>query len=301
MLVASGQNIYMNACQACHGADRRGGAGPELLTLKNRINVKEFQHIVNNGKGEMPAFGNLTESDIKNLYNYVTTGAGPGGRFFGASNTPVKISGQVVDSGGAPGGQAQRPVAGPAGVFGRFGMDYGIPYPDGTGAPVDRYFIPPGWGLSFPYIISPPWSTIAAYDLNKGTIKWQVPIGSDIEAEKEGAKNTGMLRAQRQGMVVTSSGILFCTGKDGKIYAFDVDNGKQLWSYELPTGTEGIPAMYEINGKHYLVVCASTPLRFGRQMEQPQNAVAPGAAPKPPPSPVSGKGSYVVFALPGKK
>jgi quinoprotein glucose dehydrogenase len=109
-----------------------------------------------------------------------------------------------------------------------------------------------------------------------------------------------MLRAQRQGMVVTSSGILFCTGKDGKIYAFDVDNGKQLWSYELPTGTEGIPAMYEINGKHYLVVCASTPLRFGRQMEQPQNDVAPGAAPKPPPSPVSGKGSYVVFALPGK-
>jgi quinoprotein glucose dehydrogenase len=301
MLVASGQNIYMNACQACHGADRRGGAGPELLTLKNRINVKEFQHIVNNGKGEMPAFGNLTESDIKNLYNYVTTGAGPGGRFFGASNTPVKISGPVVDSGGAPGGQAQRPVAGPAGVFGRFGMDYGIPYPDGTGAPSDRYFIPPGWGLSFPYIISPPWSTIAAYDLNKGTIKWQVPIGSDKEAEKEGGKNTGMLRAQRQGMVVTSSGILFCTGKDGKIYAFDVDNGKQLWSYELPTGTEGIPAMYEINGKHYLVVCASTPLRFGRQMEQPQNAVAPGAAPKPPPSPVSGKGSYVVFALPGKK
>ena len=301
LLVASGQNIYMNACQACHGADRRGGAGPELLSLKNKLNVKEFQHVVNNGKGEMPAFGNLTESDIKNLYNYVTTGAGPGGRFFGASNTPVKISGPVVDSGGAPGGQAQRPVAGPAGVFGRFGMDYGIPYPEGTGAPVDRYFIPPGWGLSFPYIISPPWSTIVAYDLNKGTIKWQVPIGSDKEAEKEGAKNTGMLRAQRQGMVVTSSGVLFCTGKDGKIYAFDVDNGKQLWSHELPTGTEGIPAMYEVNGKHYLVVCASTPVRFGRQVEQPQNAVAPGAAPKAPPPPVNAKGSYVVFALPDKK
>ena len=100
-------------------------------------------------------------------------------------------------------------------------------------------------------------------------------------------------------MVVTSSGVLFCTGKDGKIYAFDVDNGKQLWSFELPTGTEGIPAMYEVNGKYYLAVCASTPLRFGRQAEQPQNAIAPGAAP-PTPAPGSGKGSYLVFALPDK-
>ena len=299
MLVASGQNIYMSTCQSCHGADRRGGAGSELLTIKNRMNVKEFQHVVNNGKGEMPAFANLTESDIKNLYNYITTGAGPGGRFLGP-NIPVKITGPVVDSGGAPGGQAQRVVAGPAGVFGRFGMDYGIPYPEGSNAPADRYFIPPGWGLSFPYIISPPWSTIAAYDLNTGTIKWQVPIGSDKEAEKEGAKNTGMLRAQRQSMAVTSSGVLFCTGKDGKIYAFDVDNGKQLWSYELPTGTEGIPALYEVNGKNYLVVCASTPLRFGRQAEQPQpNPGAPAVPPPPPPG--SSKGSYIVFALPGKK
>jgi hypothetical protein len=35
-------------------------------------------------------------------------------------------------------------------------------------------------------------------------------------------------------------------------------------------------------------------------VEQPQNAVAPGAAPKAPP-PVNAKGSYVVFALPDKK
>jgi quinoprotein glucose dehydrogenase len=121
------------------------------------------------------------------------------------------------------------------------------------------------------------------------------------EAAKQGGKNTGVLRAQRQGMVVTSSGVLFCTGKDGKIYAFDADNGKELWSYKLPTGTEGIPAMYELNGKHYLVVCASTPLRFGRT--DPDDNVAPGAAPVQPASTdaSNNKGSYVVFALPDKK
>jgi quinoprotein glucose dehydrogenase len=294
--VASGQTLYTSTCQACHGADRRGGTGPELLTVKNRLSSREFQHVVNGGKGEMPGFPNLSETDVKNLYNYLSTGTNPNARFFAALNAPAaKITGPVVDSGGAPGGLAQRPVTI---SFGR-GNEYGIPYPEGVQAPQDRYFIPPGWGLSYPYIITPPWSTITAYDLNTGKIKWQVPIGTDKEAEKQGRKNTGVLRAQRQSMVVTSSGVLFCTGKDGKIYAFDVDNGKELWSYELPTGTEGIPAMYEINGKHYLAVCASTPLRFGRDEEQ-QNNAAPGAPPTPAPS-GGRKGSYVVFALPDKK
>ena len=145
--------------------------------------------------------------------------------------------------------------------FGRPG-EYGIPYPEGVQCSCrPLFYSAEDMGYRFPYIISPPWSTITAYDLNTGKIKWQVPIGTDEEAAKQGGKNTGVLRAQRQGMVVTSSGVLFCTGKDGKIYAFDVDNGKELWSYKLPTGTEGIPAMYEVNGKHYLVVCASTPLQ----------------------------------------
>ena len=164
---------------------------------------------------------------------------------------------------------------------------FGVPYPEGANAPTDRYFIPPGYGLSFPYIITPPWSTITAYDLNTGTIKWQVPIGTDEQAAKQGRKNTGVLRAQRQGMVVISSGVLFCTGKDGKVYAFDVDNGKELWSYKLPTGTEGIPAMYEMNGKHYLVVCASTPLRFGKDANR---KIMPGAGPPFSPPPGTQKG-----------
>ncbi len=302
-LVASGQNIYISTCQACHGVDRRGGVGPELITLKLRLALKDFQHVVNNGRGEMPAFASFRENDIKNLYNYITSGSGPGPRFFIASNAPTKVSGPVVDSGGAPGGEKPRLVLGAAGAAGRLGNDYGFPYPEGTGAPADRYYIPPGWGLSYSYIISPPWSTITAYDLNTGKIKWQVPIGTDKEAANQGGKNTGVLRAQRQAMVVTSSGVLFCTGKDGKIYAFDVDNGKELWSYELPTGTEGIPAMYEVKGKHYLVVCASTPLRFGRQEDQPQNGpMPPRAAPVTPPPPSdNNKGSYIVFALPDKK
>ncbi|NJO25295.1 MAG: c-type cytochrome [Bacteroidia bacterium] len=204
-LMASGQTIYMSTCANCHGFDRRGGIGPELLTMKNKFNLKDFQQLVTNGKGEMPANPGLTETDVKNLYDYIITAPGGGGGNRGGPINQLKITGPVVDSGGAPGGLLTRPVNG---FFGRFGMSYGPPYPDEVDAPTDRYFIPPGWGLSFPYIISPPWSTITAYDLNTGKIKWQVPIGTDEEAVKQGRKNTGVLRAQRQSMVVTSSGVI---------------------------------------------------------------------------------------------
>ncbi|MEP7111492.1 MAG: PQQ-binding-like beta-propeller repeat protein, partial [Ferruginibacter sp.] len=295
-LVAGGQSIYMSVCQACHGANRRGGAGPELLTLKSKFDIKDFQQIVKNGKGEMPAFGQFTQDDIKNLYNYITNGVSPPSSFF-ASNAPLKITGPVVDSGGAPGGQVQREIIGAAGVFSRFGLDYGVPYPDGADVAKDRYYSPPGYGLGFPYIINPPWSTLTAYDLNKGTIKWQIPVGTDLEAARKGGEHTGILAAQKQGMIVTSSGMLFTTGKDGKIYAFDVDNGKQLWEYQLPANTDGIPAMYEINGKHYLVICATSPIKFGRRKELQNDNLPP-----PPPPPGSRvKGSYIVFALPDKK
>mgnify|MGYP006208067859 CR=1 FL=1 len=53
------------------------------------------------------------------------------------------------------------------------------------------------------------------------------------------------------------------TAKDGTIYAFDADTGEELWAMRLPggIGSEGIPAMYELNGKQYLVVSATTPHR----------------------------------------
>ena len=295
---AGGQNIYMTNCQGCHGADRRGGIGPELLNVRSKLKLKDFHQLVVSGKGEMPAFAHFSENQVKNIYNYLTSGPAMDPRFLQASSKPSVVTGPVVASGGVPGGQELRKVPG-AFPPGRFGLDYGTPYPEGSGVSTDRYFIPPGWGLGFPFIISPPWSTIAAYDLNKGTLKWQVPIGADLNAAEEGGKNTGMLRAQRQGMIVTSTGILFCTGKDGKIYAFDADNGKQLWAKQLPNGTEGLPALYEVGGKHYLVVCATSPVKFGRGEEPKRD---PNKPPPPAGPPSNGKkGYYVVFALPDRK
>ena len=39
--------------------------------------------------------------------------------------------------------------------------------------------------------MGPPWSTLTAYDLNAGTIKWQVPNGGITELEQQGHSDTG--------------------------------------------------------------------------------------------------------------
>ena len=41
---------------------------------------------------------------------------------------------------------------------------------------------------------------------------------------------------------------------DEKFRAFDKDNGKILWEYQLPAGGYTTPSVYEINGKQYVVI-----------------------------------------------
>ena len=67
------------------------------------------------------------------------------------------------------------------------------------------------------------------------------------------------------GMVVTSTGLVFATARDGKMRAYDADTGAMLWTRDLPHGAEGIPSMYAINGRAYLAVSATTTLVWGRK------------------------------------
>ena len=85
-------------------------------------------------------------------------------------------------------------------------------------------------------------------------------------------------------MVVTATGLIFSNAKDGTIYAFDADTGDELWAMRLPggIGSEGIPAMYEVDGKQYLVVSATSPHRVVR--EAPEDTRTR---------------HYVAFSLPG--
>jgi glucose dehydrogenase len=145
-------------------------------------------------------------------------------------------------------------------------------------------FITQTGGLS---AMGPPWSNLTAYDLNSGTIRWQVTNGGVLALEKEGHNDTGA-RDPRGGPVVTAGGLIFAaTASDHKVRAYDEDTGKVLWEYELPTGSDGVPAVYEVGGREYIAFCvaAGDGLNLGGRRDTPSS---------PPPS------AYVVFTLPTK-
>ena len=104
--------------------------------------------------------------------------------------------------------------------------------------------------------IAPPWTSMTAYDLNTGTIKWKMPLGEVPELAAKGITDTGS-HFPKVGPVVTAGGLIFTGTRDRKIRALDVDTGKVLWTVEVEAGVEGIPAVYEVNGKQYIVYCAA--------------------------------------------
>ncbi|HJZ96114.1 MAG TPA: pyrroloquinoline quinone-dependent dehydrogenase [Candidatus Solibacter sp.] len=104
--------------------------------------------------------------------------------------------------------------------------------------------------------ITPPWSSLTAYDLNEGTIKWKIALGDVPELAGKGVKDTGS-HYPKVGPVVTAGGLLFAGTRDRMVRAFDVETGKVLWQKEVDAALEGIPAVYEMAGRQFIVFCAS--------------------------------------------
>lgn len=72
-----------------------------------------------------------------------------------------------------------------------------------------------------------------------------------------GVRNTGVF-GLKSGAVITSTGLIFVALRDGKVRAYDEETGAVLWTANLPAGSEGIPAMYEADGRQFLVVAAAS-------------------------------------------
>ncbi|HUK33431.1 MAG TPA: PQQ-binding-like beta-propeller repeat protein, partial [Vicinamibacterales bacterium] len=102
--------------------------------------------------------------------------------------------------------------------------------------------------------MGPPWSQLTAYDLNTGKIIWQVPNG-EMPGLPGGKTEQGSY-APRGGPVATGGGLLFVgTSSDRKLRAYDQDTGKVLWSMDVGAAVEGVPTVYEVGGREYVVFC----------------------------------------------
>jgi quinoprotein glucose dehydrogenase len=97
-----------------------------------------------------------------------------------------------------------------------------------------------------------------AYDLNEGTIKWRIPLGTTPGLAAKGIKNTGSSRFVRNGPVVTAGGLIFVgTGPDRTLHVYDKDTGQSLWEKELDANPDGIPSVYEVGGRQYVAFFAA--------------------------------------------
>jgi quinoprotein glucose dehydrogenase len=124
--------------------------------------------------------------------------------------------------------------------------------------------------------ITPPWGSLTAIDLNKGTIAWRIPFGEYPELAAKGLKNTGS--ENYGGGVVTAGGLYFigATLYDAKFHAFDKSNGKLLWETTLPAAGSATPAVYQVGGREFVVIAAGG---IHNKKDQPTT-------------------SYIAFALP---
>ena len=213
-------------------------------------------------------------------------------------NPPPPVEGAAVPGGSAPaasatgtgtGRAAAPPPTFPAGPIAGSGPAMARPpraggrgappppYPSGVDVPPQR-FQTDGYGL-YPNIVKPPFSTLTAYDLNRGTIKWQIGLGDDPRLARDGIKGTGQSNTPRVGIIPTATGLVFVNDGNSTIHAYDAATGASLWERQLGAATTGSGAMYEWKGRQYLLVAASG-----------GNANTPSDRPR----------GYVAFALPAK-
>jgi quinoprotein glucose dehydrogenase len=321
--VAQGQRAFTQYCASCHGADQRGAiAGvPSLVSVTDRLDEESVRVIVSEGRNNMRPLTDVTNEDIQAIYAFLSSTnpngrrGGGAGRGRGAGAMGELPAGPVVQSGGAPHPPIPARYGGPF-YPGQGGTAGNMPWPDD----VEAAKLPTRYQTGYNVMATstkPPYTTITAYDLNTGEIKWQVPNGDDpatLDATTvkagacpnlqgknatsaagctaDGTHSTGGVGA-RNGMVITKTGLLFQLGKDGFARAYDEDTGQVIWKGKTAGQSIGIPTLYESKGREYIVFM-SPPVAAGGV-----GGAAGGGTSAAPANP-QGPYGYIAFALPKK-
>lgn len=244
-----GHFIFESNCRSCHGADLKGlpPGIPSLVDIGARMSREQIEGILTQGRGPMPGFPKLPTADLQSLIALLLN--------------PSRASALPSTAPSPPPSGAEAEAAAASGTL-RYLSGFGFMFTTAGVSP-----------------IKPPWSSLTAYDLNQGTIKWQIPLGEVPELAAKGIRGTGF-PFPKTGPVVTRGGLVFTAARDHMVRAYDEETGNVLWQTRLDTPLQGIPSVYQAGGHEYLIVCAAAP------------EVEDSAAQR------HIRGSYVAFALP---
>ena len=104
---------------------------------------------------------------------------------------------------------------------------------------------------------APPWGTLAAVDLRRNAIRWQVMLGSTRDMTPWFIPSPTLGMPNMGGPIVTDGGLAFIgAAMDNYLRAFDVDTGRELWKGRLPAGGQATPMSYQVNGRQFVVIAA---------------------------------------------
>jgi quinoprotein glucose dehydrogenase len=121
-------------------------------------------------------------------------------------------------------------------------------------------------------LLKPPYGTIAAFDLSKGALSWEVPNGETPTAIKNNPALKGVeigrtgRAGQPPGALATKSLLIVAEpgygptpdGKPGSMLrAYDKSTGRELAALQLPAPQSGSPMTYVLNGRQFLVIAVS--------------------------------------------
>jgi quinoprotein glucose dehydrogenase len=222
---ARGRAIYTPTCTACHGANMQGQPPliPSLVGVSNRLTADQMREVIVAGRGLMPAHRELTPDEVNAVVAYLTN--------------PTAAGGAPAGGGGGQGAVSLQPEGDPI----RF-EDFALRYNTGYGLYRDAQGMP--WNKG-------PWNYLAAYDMNTGEKKWEIPLG---ESDLPGVTGSGAVQYLRGGPAVTAGGLLF-QATEYTMRAYDSRTGQEIWvSPRLPAQIQGIPTVYEAGGRQFVAV-----------------------------------------------
>jgi quinoprotein glucose dehydrogenase len=104
---------------------------------------------------------------------------------------------------------------------------------------------------------APPWGTLAAVDLQRNVVLWQVPLGSTADFTPWFVPSRTIGMPGLGGPIITAGNLVFIgAATDNYLRAFDIATGKELWKGKLPAGGQATPMTYMYAGKQYVVIAA---------------------------------------------